>query len=173
MPLRDEQAGQVITEALAATGGLLLGRVTYEIFARYWPNAPGDDPIAQVLNCLPKYVASTTLREPLPWSNSHLLDGTVAEAVARLKEEPGKDLRVIGSGQLLQTLMAHELVDRYDLSVFPLVLGSGKRLFKDGGPTTALRLAASRTFRTGILLLSYEPRRRERDAAGRLPVGSR
>src|SRR6266540_3863411 len=108
MPLMDDEAGSAITEGLAATGGLLLGRVTYEIFAGFWPNAPADDPLAQTINGLPKYVVSTTLREPLEWNNSHLIKGDVANEVARLKAEPGKDLRVIGSGELVQTLIGHD-----------------------------------------------------------------
>jgi dihydrofolate reductase len=155
----DEEAGSVIMEGLAATGGLLLGRVTYEIFAGYWPNAPADDPIAQTINSLPKYVVSTTLRDPLPWNNSHLMNGDVAKEITKLKEEPGKDLWVIGSGELVQTLMQHDLVDRYDLMIYRLVLGSGKRLFRDGSPKTPLRLIDSKTSKTGVLILSYEPER--------------
>jgi dihydrofolate reductase len=157
--LMDEEAGSVITEGLAATGGLLLGRVTYEIFAGFWPNAPADDPIAQTINSFPKYVVSTTLKEPLPWNNSHLIKGDVARQIAQLKEEPGKDLRVIGSGQLVQTLMEHDLVDQYDLMIYGLVLGSGKRLFREGIPTTPLRLVDSQTSKTGVLIVSYEPQR--------------
>src|SRR5205814_7845482 len=102
--LMDEEAGAAVTEGLEATGALLLGRVTYAIFAGYWPNAPEDDPIAQMINGLPKYVASTTLQEPLPWANSHVITD-VASDVARLKEEDGRAIRVIGSGQLVQALM--------------------------------------------------------------------
>ncbi len=159
MPLMDEDAGRVITKGLATTGGLLLGRVTYEIFAGYWPNAPADDPIAQTINRLPKYVVSTTLREPLPWNNSHLINGELANQVARLKAEPGQDLRVIGSGQLVQTLLAHDLVDRYELLLYRVVLGSGKRLFRDGSPRTSLRLVDSQTSKTGVLMVTYEPER--------------
>ena len=157
--LMDEEAGSVITEGLAATGGLLLGRVTYEIFAGFWPNAPADDPIAQTINRFPKYVVSTTLKEPLEWKNSHLIKGDVARQIAQLKEEPGKDLRVIGSGQLVQTLMEHDLVDQYDLMIYGLVLGSGKRLFREGIPTTPLRLVDSQTSKSGVLIVSYEPQR--------------
>jgi dihydrofolate reductase len=159
MPLMDEEAGRLVTDGLAETGGLLLGRVTFEIFAGYWPNAPGDDPIAQTINKLPKYVVSTTLREPLPWDNSHLLAGDVAEKVAGLNEEAGKDLRVIGSGQLVQTLMEHDLVDRYELLIYRLVLGSGKRLFREGSPKTSLQLIGSHTSNTGVLMVTYEPER--------------
>jgi dihydrofolate reductase len=160
LPLMDEAAGQVIMEGLGSMGGLLLGRRTYEIFAGYWPHAPEDDPIARILNDVPKYVASNTLQEPLAWNNSHLIEGDVAKEIARLKEEPGKDLRVIGSGELVQTLMEHDLVDQYDLSVYRIVLGSGKRLFREGSPKTPLRLVDSQISKSGVVLLSYEPEAR-------------
>jgi dihydrofolate reductase len=132
--------------------------VTYQIFAGYWPSAP-DDSLSRTMNDLPKYVVSTTLREPLEWKNSHLIKGDVAKEVAKLKREPGKDLRVIGSGELVQTLMQHDLVDQFDLLINPLVLGSGKRLFRDGGPKTSLRLVDSETSKTGVLIVTYEPER--------------
>jgi dihydrofolate reductase len=161
MPLMDDTAGNAITEGLAATGGLLLGRVTYEIFAGYWPNAPADEPsgLAQTINSLPKYVVSTTLREPLPWNNSHVIKGDVAKEVTKLKQESGKDLQVIGSGQLVQTLMQNDLVDEYRLMINPIVLGNGKRLFRDGSPKTSLRLVDSETSKTGVLIVTYEPER--------------
>jgi dihydrofolate reductase len=159
MPLMDEEAGSVITEGLAATGGLLLGRVTYEIFSGFWPNAPADDPLAQTINSLPKYVVSTTLRQPLEWNNSHLINGDVPNEVAKLKEEPGKDLQVIGSGELVQTLIQHDLVDEYVLMIYRLVLGSGKRLFREGSPKFSLRLVDSKTSKTGVLIVTYEPDR--------------
>jgi dihydrofolate reductase len=161
MPFMDEIAGSFITEGLAATGGLLLGRVTYEIFAGYWPNAPADEPsgLAQTINNLPKYVVSTTLKEPLPWTNSHVINGDVAKDVASLKQESGNDLQVIGSGQLVQTLMRHDLVDEYRLMINPIVLGKGKRLFRDGSPKTSLRLVDSQASKTGVLIATYEPDR--------------
>jgi len=142
---------------LAATGGLLRGRRTYEFFAGFWPRAPADDPLAPVINGLPKYVASTTLREPLPWANSHLLRVDVAPAVGELKEQDGRDLRVLGSGARVRSLLERDLVDEYELLIHPLVVGRGKRLFGDGIPTTALRLVESRTTSTGVLLASYAP----------------
>ena len=157
--LFDEEAGSAVMDGLAATGGLLLGRVTYEIFAGYWPNAPADDPLAKTLNDMPKYVVSTTLREPLPWNNSHLINGDVAAEITKLKQEPGQDLRVIGSGQLVQTLIQHDLVDQYDLLIYGLVLGSGKRLFRESTPKISLQLVDSRTSKSGILILTYEPER--------------
>lgn len=159
LPLMDDEAGNIVTEGLAATGGFLLGRVTYEIFAGFWPNAPADDRIAQTINRLPKYVVSTTLEEPLPWNNSHLINGDVAKEITRLKKEPGKDLRVIGSGELVQTLMKHDLVDQYDLMIYGILLGTGKRLFRDGSPKMSLRLVDSQISKTGVLIVSYEPER--------------
>lgn len=123
-PYFDDAAGTEISEIMAATGGFLLRRVTYDIFAGFWPSAPADDPLADTINSLPKYVVSTTLKEPLEWNNSHLIKGDVAKEIAKLKVEPGKDLQVIGSGDLVQTLMQHDLVDEYRLMVHPVVLGA-------------------------------------------------
>jgi dihydrofolate reductase len=158
--LMDDEAGQAIMEGLNATGGLLLGRRTYEIFAGYWPNAPDDDALAGTMNDMPKYVVSTTLQEPLAWKNSHLIKENVPEEIRKLKEGSGKDLRVIGSGELVQTLMEHGLVDQFDLSIYRIVLGAGKRLFTDGTPTTSLRLVDSLTSKSGVILVSYEPEER-------------
>jgi dihydrofolate reductase len=157
MPYLDEGAGNAISEGLATAGGFLLGRRTYELFAGFWPSQPDDDPIAAALNNLPKFVASTTLKEPLAWRNATLLQGDVAEAVTTLKQQPGKDLQVIGSGELAQTLMGQDLVDEYRLMLHPLVLGSGRRLFRDGNPRAALRLVDSTTSSTGVLILTYRP----------------
>src|SRR5947199_4444851 len=140
---------------MASAGALLLGRRTYEDFYSVWPNRT-DNPYTAVLNNIQKYVASTTLSEPLPWSNSTLLKGDAAEAVARLKEEPGKDLVVLGSGELIQSLMQRNLVDEYVLLIHPLVLGSGRRLFPDGGAFAALQLVDTRTTSTGILIATYQ-----------------
>jgi dihydrofolate reductase len=141
-------------ESMAYTGALLLGRRTYEDFYAVWPNRT-DNPFTAVLNNTQKYVASTTLEEPLPWSNSTLLKGDAAEAVARLKEEPGKDLVVLGSGELVQSLMRRNLVDEYVLLIHPLVLGSGRRLFTDGGAFAALRLVGTKTTTTGVVIATY------------------
>jgi dihydrofolate reductase len=157
MPYFDDAAGSEVSKVMAATGGFLLGRVTYEIFAGFWPSAPADDPLTETINSLPKYVASTTLEEPLKWNNSTLIKGDVAKAVAELKEEPGKDLQVIGSGELVQTLMRHDLVDEYRLMINPVVLGTGKRLFREGIPTIPLRLVEGTTSSTGVFIATYEP----------------
>lgn len=163
MPYFDEVGGSAVSEGFDAAGGLVLGRKTYEIFAAYWPNQPADDPFAGTMNSLPKFVASTTLEEPLTWENSTLLKGDVAKEVAKLKEQPGGDLLVIGSGDFVQTLMRNGLVDEYQLMVHPIVLGSGARLFREESPKTALRLADTKTTGTGVLLLTYEPMVEERD----------
>src|SRR5258706_6208252 len=141
-------------ESKAYSGALLLGRRTYEDFYSVWPNRT-DNPFTEVLNNTQKYVASTTLEEPLPWSNSTLLKGDAAEAVARLKEEPDKDLVVLGSGELVQSLMRRNLVDEYVLLIHPLVLGSGRRLFADGGAFAALRLVGTKTTTTGVVIATY------------------
>jgi dihydrofolate reductase len=156
-PYFDDILGRAVVDGLAASGGLLLGRRTYELFARFWPKAPADDPLAPIINGLPKYVASTTLKEPLPWENSHVLHGDVAQAVGELKGQDGKDLRVVGSGELVQTLMERGLVDEYALMIHPLVVGGGKRLFRDGNPRSSLRLVESTPTGTGVLIVSYVP----------------
>jgi dihydrofolate reductase len=154
----DDALGAFVMGGITEAGGLLLGRRTYEIFAAHWPNQPENDPLAPTLNKLPKYVASTTLKEPLPWENSTLLEGDAAEAVAKLKEQPGGDLLVIGSGDFAQTLIENDLVDAYQLMVHPLILGGGKRLFPtDGNMRRQFNLVNSETTPNGILILIYEP----------------
>jgi dihydrofolate reductase len=156
-PYFDQVMADVAAEGIAKGGALLFGRRTYEQFASFWSTQPEDNPFAAVLNERQKYVASTTLQEPLPWRNSTLLEGDAAEAVAKLKEQPGKDLVVLGSGELVQSLMEHDLVDEYVLLIHPLVLGSGRRLFTDGGASAALRLVDTKTTTTGVLIATYQP----------------
>lgn len=145
-------------DALGARVGegnrLLLGRRSYEDMLGYWNTQ--DSPFKGALNDADKYVASRRLREPLPWPNSTLLDGDVADAVAQLKQKPGKDLHVMGSGELIQTLMRHELIDEYLLMIYPLVLGTGRRLFADGGPPAQLRLVDSTATTRGVLIATYQ-----------------
>ncbi len=145
VPYVDPVMASVMAEGMAkGTGGaLLLGRRTYEDFYAVWPNR-ADNPFTPVLNNSQKYVASTTLRDPLPWMNSTLLQGDAAQAVAELKKQPGKDLMILGSGELAQSLMRHNLIDEYLLMIHPLVLGSGRRLFPDGRAPATLRLADTR-----------------------------
>jgi dihydrofolate reductase len=155
IPNNDEVMGRVMGEGMAKGGPLLLGRRTYEAFYDFWPNQT-DNPFTEVLNNVQKYVASTTLTESLPWSNSTLLKGDVAEAVAKLREQPGKDIGVLGSGELIQSLMRHDLIDEYVLMIHPLVLGSGRRLFTDGSPFATLRLVDSVTTTTGVVIATYQ-----------------
>jgi dihydrofolate reductase len=154
-------------DELAAADALLLGRTTYEGFAAAWPGMMDQyegprraelGEYADMMNGYPKHVASTTLQGPLEWNNSTLIGANVAEGVSNLRRQDGKDILVFGSGELVNTLMGHDLVDEYRLMIFPVVLGSGKRLFGDGSATTkALRLADTKTFASGVVVLTYEP----------------
>jgi dihydrofolate reductase len=151
----DEVMGRVLGERMARGGPLLLGRRTYEDFYGFWPKQK-DNPFTELLDNVQKYVASKTLNEPLPWSNSTLLKGDVANAVAKLKEEAGKDIGVLGSGELIRSLMRHNLVDEYLLMIHPLVLGSGRRMFPAGSPFAALQLVDSVTTTTGVVIATYQ-----------------
>jgi dihydrofolate reductase len=157
-PYNDPVMASVAGEGMAKGGALLLGRRTYQDFHAFWPHQT-DNPFTAVLDNSQKYVASRTLREPLPWVNSTLLEGDAAEAVARLKQQPGKDLVVLGSGELVQSLLRHRLVDQFTLLIHPLVLGSGRRLFSDGGAAATLRLTDTRTTTTGVVIATYQTRR--------------
>jgi dihydrofolate reductase len=154
-PLLDEASGQVMFEQATSMDALLLGRKTYEIFAAYWPKAPEEIPFTGLLNQAPKYVASRTLAEPLSWQNSTLLAGDLAEAVGALKERHD-ETHVIGSLDLVQSLLRLGLVDRMNLWLYPLVLGSGKQVFGGGAVPTALRLVESVTHPNGTLQLVYD-----------------
>ena len=155
-PDNDAVMGEAMAKGMANGGALLFGRRTYEDFAAVWPGQK-NNPFTAVLDNSQKYVASTTLKEPLPWVNSTLLKGDVAEAVARLKEQPGKDLVVLGSGVLVQSLMRRNLVDEYVLMIHPLVLGTGRRLFTDSGAFAALRLVETVTTTKGVIIATYRP----------------
>jgi dihydrofolate reductase len=147
-----------VVQNLTEAGGFLLGRRTYEGFAGHWPNASEEEQVvARPLNTLPKYVASTTLTDPLEWENSTVIQGDVAEAVLALKQEEGAGLLVIGSTQLAKTLIEHDLVDEYRLMIDPVVLGGGKRLFHDDGALRSLRLVDSQVVTTGAILATYAP----------------
>jgi dihydrofolate reductase len=157
LPFFDEDAGKITDEQTAATSALLLGRLTYQIHAAYFPTAPEDDPFAQKLNSIPKYVVSTTLKK-LEWNNSTLIQKNVPAEIAKLKNQPGSGtLSVTGSGQLAQTLMRENLVDEYNLWIHPIVLGSGKRLFGDEISPLPLKLVNTRTTGAGIVILTYQP----------------
>ena len=156
-PRGDDDAimGSATGESMATVGALLLGRRTYEDLYAYWPNQPEPNPFTAVLNDSQKYVTSTTLTEPLPWRNSTLLKGDAAEAVAQLKQQVDKDLLVLGSGELIQSLMRRNLVDEFVLLIHPLVLGAGRRLFPDGGAFATLRLADAKPTPSGVVIATY------------------
>jgi dihydrofolate reductase len=154
----DDRSRDWVLDNLVGAGGFLLGRRTFETFAGYWPNAPEEEQVvARPLNTLPKYVASRTLTEPLAWQNSTVLGGDVAEAVAALKQEEGDDLHVMGSTQLVQTLIEHDLVNEFRVMIDPVVVGGGKRLFRDDGELRPLRLVESEVTTTGAILATYAP----------------
>jgi len=156
IPLFDPEAGAFKGEELQAADAFLLGRVTYEHFAAAWPSMTDDYGFADRMNSLPKFVASTTLREPLEW-NASLLDGNFADAVRALKAQFERDILVFGSADLVGALAEHGLVDEYRLMVFPVILGSGKRLFPDGLDVTDLKLVDSKSTSNGITILTYRP----------------
>lgn len=144
-----------VGESLPGFDALLLGRRTYEDFYAFWPSQTGN-PFTEMLNNMPKYVASTTLQEPLAWQNTALLKGSVSEAVAELKTQSKHDhIVIMGSGELIQTLMKHNLIDRYLLLIHPLVLGSGCPLFPDGGTPADLQLISAKTTTSGVLVANY------------------
>jgi len=155
IPYADAVSGSMAGQSSASTGGILLGRRTYEDFFSFWPKQK-DNPFTGVLDNAQKYVASMTLKEPLGWRNSTLLEGDAGDAVAGLKQQDGKDLVVLGSGELVQVLMRRNLVDEYVLLIHPLLLGSGRRLFADSGSLVNLRLVDSKVTTTGVLIGTYE-----------------
>jgi dihydrofolate reductase len=154
-PLLDQEAGGVVFEQARNMDALLLGRRTYEIFAGYWPTAPAEIPFTGLLNRVPKYVASRTLAGPLAWHGSTLIAEPIAASVTSLKQRHD-ELHVIGSLNLVQSLLRFGLADRLNLWLYPLLLGSGKKVFADGTPPTALRLTESVTYTNGTLHLAYE-----------------
>ena len=151
-----EQAKYKLDE-LMASDTLLLGRVTYEGFAEAWPSRKDDEGFADRMNGLPKYVVSTTLDEA-EWNNSHVIRADVAQEINRLKQQSGENILVYGSSQLVQALMQHDLIDEYRIMFFPVVIGKGKRLFKQGS-TADLKLTDAQTFASGVTVLTYQPDR--------------
>ena len=153
VPYMGEEIGKFKFDELFASDALLLGQVTYAGFAKFWPTAP-HDPFAAKMNSITKYVVAPDL-QTASWNNTHIIKDNVVEEIAKLKQEPGKDILVFGSSMLLETLMRHNLVDEYQLLVYPVVLGAGKRLFKDD-VTTKLNLIGTQAFKTGVVLLTYQ-----------------
>jgi dihydrofolate reductase len=159
----DDQMGQVMEEATSKPFAMVLGRKTYDIMASYWPTAP-EEAGGKIFNEATKYVASRG-RPTLEWSNSVLIEGDAAQGLAALKDENGPELQVHGSSNLIQSLLRHNLVDEYRLWVFPVVIGSGKRLFAEGAIPAGLRLVDSKVSSTGVLIGTYQP-------AGEVVTGS-
>jgi dihydrofolate reductase len=155
MPYWSDEICKFKFDELLASDALLLGRVTYQGFAAAWPSRTDEAGFAQRMNSLPKYVVSTTL-DKAEWNNSHLVKGNIAKEVSKLKQQPGQDIMVAGSNRLVHSLMQHDLVDEYRLLVYPVVLGSGKRLFGEADKAT-LRLVETRMFSSGVVLLRYQP----------------
>lgn len=155
VPYWNDEIATWQTEQLFASDALLLGRRTYEEFVASWPLRSGD-PFTDRMNSLPKHIASTTLEEPLEW-NSTLLGGALVEAVAELKQQPGQDILVYGSSALVNTLLPHNLIDEYRFIIYPLVLGIGKRFFRDDNDKTTLTLKRAETSHTGVTMLVCEP----------------
>jgi dihydrofolate reductase len=158
MQYGDEALGEAALQGMAETDAQLFGRKTYQIMAAFWPNAPADDPFAQHLNNVQKYVVSKTL-DSADWQPTTVLRGDAAEEIAALKDQPGKNITVLGSGNLVRSLLANDLVDELMLAIYPIVLGSGKRLFSDSDQVRKLRLVDSKTTSTGGLLATYAPER--------------
>jgi dihydrofolate reductase len=156
-PYADQLQGETMAKSMAETRGILLGRRTYEDFYSYWPKQ-ADNPYTEVLNQTPKYVASTTATEPLPWQNSTLLSGDLAAEVAALRDRTDGAIAVLGSGELVRWLAEQDLVDEYLMLIHPLVLGSGTRLFPKKGPRRALRLTDAVVTTTGVVIATYDAR---------------
>ena len=156
----NEEAAKFKFDELFASDALLLGRVTYQEFAAAWPSMTDEEGFADRMNSLPKFVVSTTLEE-VEWNNARLIKGNIAEEVSKLKQQPGQDILIAGSADLVNTLMQHDLIDEYRIMLHPVVVGSGKRLFRDGSDTKVLRLVETKTFSSGVVVLSYQPAGKE------------
>jgi dihydrofolate reductase len=160
-PYFNDEMGQANESQMAASDALLLGRVTYQEFADYWPYQTSDDwPIVDYTNNTSKFVVSTTV-DTVEWQNSTLIRGNVVEELTRLKRQPGKNITISGSGTLFQSLLRDDLIDELRLMVPPIVVGSGKRLFEDGSDQKTLKLVDSKAFGTGVVYLTYQPAGKE------------
>jgi dihydrofolate reductase len=156
-PYFNDEMGEAVGAAIASSDAMLLGRVTYQEFAAYWPGVSSEDePFATHMNNTPKYVVSKTL-DKAEWNNSTLISGNVAEEITKLKQQPGKNIGITGSATLVQSLLQDDLLDELGLMIHPVVVGSGKRLFQEGGGPKGLKLVDSMTFSTGVVSLTYQP----------------
>jgi dihydrofolate reductase len=157
IPYHSDDRGEYIKEGILASDAILLGRVTYEMLAAYWPTLRNNEyGIADRLNSVPKYVVSSTLKKA-EWNNSTIIKENVVEKITKLKQQPGQGIRITGSATLVQSLMETDLIDEYQFLVHPIIMGSGKRFFKDGMVTTRLKLVKTKTFSLGVILLCYQP----------------
>jgi dihydrofolate reductase len=163
-PYWNDEIGQFKFDELFAIDALLLGRVTYQGFAAAWPGRTDEQGYADRMNSLPKFVATTTV-DKAEWNNSHLIKENVAEEVAKLKQQPGQDILIFGSGNLVEMLIQHNLIDQYHLLIYPVVLGSGQRLFEDE-TRAKLKLIDSHTYSSGVVGLIYQPAEEEANKSG-------
>ena len=164
LPYFNDEMGEAVGAAMAEADAMLLGRVTYQEFASYWPGVSSENqPFAGYMNNTPKFVVSTTLEEPLEWNNSSLIKENVAEEITRLKQQSGKNIGITGSATLVQALLQDDLLDELALMVHPVVVGIGKRLFKVGEDPKELKLVDSKTFSTGVISLTYQLAGREEE----------
>jgi dihydrofolate reductase len=162
LPYFNDEMMEAIGAVMAATDAMLLGRVTYQEFASYWPGVSAEDqPFADHMNNTPKFVVSTTLEEPLEWQNSTLIKDNVAGEIARLRQQPGKNIGITGSATLVRYLLREDLLDELGLIIHPVVVGAGRRLFEDGGDQKGLKLVEMKTFGSGVVYLTYQPDREE------------
>ena len=159
MPYTDEEVGEVISASMATSDAMLMGRRTYENFAAFWPNVPEDDPFGHFMNNQTKYVVSTTL-DKAEWKNSHLIQGDVAAELNKLKQQPGKDINIVGSGTLTRSLIEADLVDELQLMLCPVVLGVGQRLFDDTHFTKSMTVLEAKSFDSGMIYLRLQPEKK-------------
>jgi len=157
-PYFDDVMAQAAAEGMTGGGAMLFGRRTYEDFAKVWPTMPADNPFTRFLNEVPKHVASRSLRDPLEWNNATVLYGDATRSVARLKLDAKADIVILGSGELIRSLMPHHLIDEYRLLIHPLVLGEGLRMFSDSASYLQLRLKGTKVTTTGVIIATYIPR---------------
>jgi dihydrofolate reductase len=157
MPYFDDVMAQTAAEGMTGGGAMLFGRRTYEDFAKVWPTMPAENPFTRFLNEVPKHVASRSLRDPLEWNNATVLYGDATRSVARLKLDAKADIVILGSGELIRSLMPHHLIDEYRLLIHPLVLGEGLRMFSDSASYLQLRLKNTKVSTTGVIIATYIP----------------